>query len=246
MLMRQKPAVIDDICKTFHLSDSERTHLLTAGIGEGLLIMEDDHTEIKVISSPEEHRLITTNPDEMKKTTESKAKKIEKKKPKKKRKVEINVDENQRFFRKSKLNKHEVEYLLSKGYKISAHKSLASNKTEDFVLQPRHNESLNHLFTIFDICEYLEKKGIETQKFTTKKPDVTFTIGKKRYAIEVETGTVLEKAPNQLKEKVKTLNENYDEWFFIVTNRNKISSYRKFGDCVDLRYLKQRISKIPR
>ena len=253
MLMRQKPSVIDNICKTFHLSNSERTHLLTAGIGEGLLIMEDDHSEIKVISSPEEHKLITTNADEINKQKGQRVikkeiiKKINKKsKPKRKKKVEINVDENQRFFRKSKLNKHEVKYLLSKGYKISKHKSLASNKTEDFLLQPRHNESETHLFTIFDTCEYLEKKGIKTQKFATRKPDITFQTGKKKYAIEVETGKVLTFAKKQFMEKVNMLNNNYDEWFFVVTNRNKLKDYKKFGDSIDIRYLKHRISKIRR
>jgi hypothetical protein len=38
---------------------------LTAGIGEGILIMDDEHSEIKIIASPEEHVHITTNPDEL-------------------------------------------------------------------------------------------------------------------------------------------------------------------------------------
>jgi len=238
LLMRQKPAVIDNICKTFHLSDTERTHLLTANIGEGLLIMEDDHSEIKIISSPEEHNLITTNADEINEQV--------KEQPTKKGKdININVDENKRFFRKSELNKENINYLLSKSYKEAEYKSLVTNKKEKFLLQPRHNESLTHLFVVYDTAEYLEKKGYEVQKYTTKKPDIVFIINDKKYAIEVETGSMI----NQKKlfnEKLKLLNKDYDEWFFVVTDRNLTKKYQKFGKSVGLRYLKLAISKLPR
>ncbi|MFH0808695.1 MAG: DUF87 domain-containing protein [archaeon] len=236
VLMRQKPAVIDNICKTFHLSNSERTHILTAGIGEGILIMEDDHTELRVIASPEEHRLITTNADEInliKKETKVKSKD-----------VKISVDEDKRFFRKSELSADEVKFLLGKGYKIEKRKSMVSNKYEEFLLQPRHNETTTHLFTIFDICEYLEKKGIKTEKFVTKKPDIVFKVGRKKFAIEIETGAVLSKR-TRMKEKLEVLN-GYDEWFFVVTDRNKIKDYKEYGESVDLRYLKRRLSKVRR
>ncbi|MCK5321306.1 DUF87 domain-containing protein [Candidatus Pacearchaeota archaeon] len=235
VLMRQKPAVIDNICKTFHLSDSERTHVLTAGIGEGLLIMEDDHSEIKIISSPEEHKLITTNPDELNEINRKKSKR---------RDVKINVDENKRFFRKSELNKDDIKYLLGKGYKVENRKSLVTNKKEDFLLQPRHNETATHLFTVYDVAEYLEKNGIEVELYTTKKPDIVFELGGKKWAIEVETGAVLSKV-SRMGEKLEML-KNYDEWFFIVTDRNKIKDYKEYGESVDLRYLKQRLSEIRR
>ncbi|PIZ80561.1 hypothetical protein COY00_00845, partial [Candidatus Pacearchaeota archaeon CG_4_10_14_0_2_um_filter_35_33] len=65
LLMRQKPAVINNIQETFFLSASEKSFLLTAGVGEGILLMDDEHSEIKIIASPEEHKIITTNPDEI-------------------------------------------------------------------------------------------------------------------------------------------------------------------------------------
>ena len=37
LLMRQKPAVIEQVQETFHLSKPERDYLLTAGIGEGII-----------------------------------------------------------------------------------------------------------------------------------------------------------------------------------------------------------------
>jgi type IV secretory pathway VirB4 component len=237
MLMRQKPAVIDNICRTFHLSDNERTHILTANIGEGLLIMEDDHTEIKVIASPEEHKLITTNADELVKENNYFNS------PNKKRKdVKIKIDENKRFFRKKELSKDEVKFLLSKGYKISKQKSLLKNKEEDFLLLPRHNESITHLFCTYDISEYLESKGVEVKQYVTRKPDIVFNIGKNKYAIEVETGAGL-KVPSRMKEKLNGLSK-YDEWFFVLTNRKKIQEYRKFGKSIDLRYLQNKLDRL--
>lgn len=238
MLMKQKPAVIDNICKTFHLSNSERNHLLTAGIGEGLLIMEDDHSEIKVIASPEEHKLITTNADELNEN------KIQKKNFLSKD-ICINVDEDKRFFRRSKLNKEEIKYLFSKGYKEATFNSIVTNKKEIFLLQPRSNESLTHLFVVYDIAEYLEKKGFKVEKYATKKPDIVFEWKGKKWAIEVETGSMLNQK-KFFKEKLSLLNKNYDKWFFVVTDRNKVKSYKKFGESVDLRYLKQRLSQFLR
>ena len=232
VLMKQKPAVIDSICKTFHLSEGERRHLLTSNIGEGLLMMEDDHSELKVIASPAEHELITTNPDELK---------IIKKKKEPQKKVDIKVDPNKRFFHKKGLKKSEIKFLLDEGYQIKKYKSLVTDEMEEFLLQPRHNESLMHLFMTHNISEFLEKNGIETQLYTTKKPDIVFEINGKNYAIEIETGSVLRKV-SRMKEKLKVLNQ-YDKWFFVVTDPNRVKKYLKFGDAVSARYVKSRLNK---
>jgi len=233
ILMKQKPAVIDSICRTFHLSEGERRHLLTSNIGEGLLMMEDDHSELKVIASPAEHKLITTNPDELN---------LVKSKMKPQKKVDIGIDPNKRFFHKKGLKKDGIKFLLDEGYQIKKYKSLMTDKMEEFLLQPRHNESLTHLFMVHNISEFLEENGIETKLYTTKKPDIVFEIGGKKFAIEVETGTVLSKV-SRIKEKLKVLNE-YDRWFFVVTNKNKVENYKKYGDAVDKRYIKLRLNKL--
>jgi len=236
-LMRQKPSVIDNICKTFNLSDNERVHLLTAPIGEGLLIMEDDHSEMKVIASKKEHELITTNADELKTANDKN------KESKPKQNVTIKIDENKRFFHKKGLSKDEVKFLLNEGYQIKRFKSLVSNRMEPFLLKPRHNESYMHLFMTYNISEFLEKHGIKTELYTTKKPDIVFKVKGKTYAIEVETGTAFSKI-NNFEEKVNLLNNDYDNWFFVVTNKNKVKKYKKYGTAVDKRYVKLRLNKL--
>jgi conjugal transfer ATP-binding protein TraC len=234
LLLKQKPAVIEAIRKTFYLSEKERAHLLTANIGEGLLIMEDDHSEIKVIATPEEHKLITTNPNEVKSKVYPTGKG---------KNVSINIDLNRRFFRYSELSKEEIKFLIDDDYKIIKHKSLVSGKRETFLIKPRHKESETHIFATHDLSDYLISKGFKPKLYASKKPDIVFKKRGKLCALEIETGTVLEKAPNQLREKVEMLNKNYDSWFFVVTNRNKVSKYRKYGPTLDFKYIRRQIDK---
>ncbi len=285
ILLKQKPAVIDDIQKVFHLSSSERIALLTALLGEGILIIEDEHSNLKIIASKKEHDLITTNADEIlangKKPiervidtekivkedknpveevkeikileTESKIevkkpelkqkKKAQKKKKELAKRIDIKVDESQRFFRKKDLNENEVKYLLAKNYVISKQKSINSEKEEYYLLKPRFKESEKHFFVMHDIANYLNKNKINAQISLTKTADVIFILNNKRQAIEVETGAVLSNV-NHLKTKIELLNQGYDEWFFVVTNRNKVKNYSRFGKTIDLRYLKTNLDKI--
>jgi len=158
------------------------------------------------------------------------------------RNVNIKVDSNKRYFHKKNISKDEVEYLLKKGYHIKKYKNILNGKMENFLLQPRHNESFTHLFLTHNISEFLEKKKIETVLFVTKKPDIVFEINGKMFAIEIETGSIFSKI-SRMKEKLKVL-ENYDKWFFVVTDRNKVKKYKKYGDAVDKRYVKSKLDKL--
>ena len=158
------------------------------------------------------------------------------------RSVNIKVDSDKRYFHKKNITKHEAKYLLNDDYQIKKYKNLLNGKMEDFLLLPRHNESFTHLFLTKNISEFLEKNGIETELFVTKKPDIVFEIRGKRFAIEIETGSIFSKI-SRMKEKLKVL-ENYDKWFFVVTDRNKVKKYKKYGDAVDKRYVKSRLDKL--
>ena len=239
LLMRQKPAVIKSICDTFNLSYSEKQHLLTCSIGEGLLIMEDDHSKIKVIASDEEHKIITTNADEL-----NQDKKSDKTIKVKGRDVKIKIDSSKGIFKYKSLNADERKYLVDCGYKASKHKSIMSKKYETYMLRPNQNESPNHFFVIQYIKSFLEKKEIKVETFNTRKPDLIFKIKSKTYAIEVESGKKIKKDKKQIINKVKELNENYKNWFFVVLDRNVSKAYSELGETVDIRYVKIRLNKI--
>lgn len=65
LLLKQAPATIDSVKKTFNLTDAEKDFLLNANIGTGLFFAGKQHVAIQIISSNFEHKLITTNPEEL-------------------------------------------------------------------------------------------------------------------------------------------------------------------------------------
>lgn len=65
VLFKQSPASIDKIGELFYLSEGEKRLLLSAGIGQGLFFAGPAHVAIRVVASPLEHQLITTNPAEV-------------------------------------------------------------------------------------------------------------------------------------------------------------------------------------
>jgi type IV secretory pathway VirB4 component len=65
LLMKQAPATIDQLQKTFNLSDEEKYMLMETNIGEGLFFAGTKHVAIKVVPSYIEDRIITTNPEEV-------------------------------------------------------------------------------------------------------------------------------------------------------------------------------------
>lgn len=78
ILMKQSPAAIDKLTDVFYLTEGERHLLLAADVGEGIFFAGPNHVAIRVIASPDEHALVTTNPEELldmeKKAQEAEAK----------------------------------------------------------------------------------------------------------------------------------------------------------------------------
>jgi len=74
ILLKQHPSAIDRIAEVFYLSEGEKRLLLAADKGEGLFFAGANHVAIKVQASPDEHKLITTNPEEILQQREEKAK----------------------------------------------------------------------------------------------------------------------------------------------------------------------------
>lgn len=65
VLMKQNTSAIDNLAKVFFLSQGERHLLLTAEVGEALFFAGQNHVAMRVVASPEEHALITTDPREI-------------------------------------------------------------------------------------------------------------------------------------------------------------------------------------
>ncbi len=65
ILMKQSPATIDVVQKTFNLTEEEKYMLLESEIGEGIFFAGRKHVFMKAIASYIEDQLITTRPEEI-------------------------------------------------------------------------------------------------------------------------------------------------------------------------------------
>jgi len=73
LLMKQSPATIDVVQKTFNLTDEEKYLLLGAEVGEGIFFAGQKHVSIKVMASYTEDQIITTSPEEVLKIKKARA-----------------------------------------------------------------------------------------------------------------------------------------------------------------------------
>ena len=65
LLLKQAPASIDIIGKTFNLTEAEKNLLLEAGVGQGLFFAGLQHVAMQVVASFFENRIVTTKPQEL-------------------------------------------------------------------------------------------------------------------------------------------------------------------------------------
>lgn len=73
LLMKQSPASIDLVQEIFNLTDQEKYLLLETPVGEGIFFAGQKHVAIAIRASYTEDQIITTNPEEVTKIREAKA-----------------------------------------------------------------------------------------------------------------------------------------------------------------------------
>ncbi|MFH0789988.1 MAG: ATP-binding protein [Pseudomonadota bacterium] len=71
-LLKQSPAAIDVVQKSFNLTEEEKYLLLEAEVGEGIFFAGQKHVAIKVMASYAEDQIITTSPEEVLKIRQAK------------------------------------------------------------------------------------------------------------------------------------------------------------------------------
>ncbi len=65
ILLKQAPSSIDLLADVFNLSEGEQRLLLSEGVGQGLFFAGNTHVAMRVVASPQEHDLVTSNPAEL-------------------------------------------------------------------------------------------------------------------------------------------------------------------------------------
>ncbi len=122
-----------------------------------------------------------------------------------------------------------------------------NGKEESYYFKPFFHETARHGILVFEIAEYLKHYTKKIKQYLSVKPDIVFDINGKEWAVEIETGIILKKNKNQLLDKVESLKENYGRrWFFVITDRNLLKSYKRYGKTFTKRNIVGKIDKIMR
>jgi len=229
-LTRQEPATIEELSEKFHLNHEEQNFLLTAMPGEGLLFAMNDHIPLRVVPSPKEYDLITTNPDEIREREE----KLKGMETKEEENTEAYKQEKKYYLMKD-LNKDQIEFLKDNGFTEARLCGLENSSKWYMVKKPESSESVEHAFMVEVIADEIRKTATDVNTFSSLGPDITFSIPQKQdpdvydwYAIEVETGKQL-KTPGDLNRKTgkNNISRHFKQWWFVVTNKNHKKDYQK-------------------
>ena len=203
LLLRQKPAVINNIVRTFHLSQLEKDYLLTATQGRGILIMDNDHQELEVVASPKEDEIITTNADQIIQVKEEKKEKLD---------VNITINLNRGLYFGSHINNEEKNYLGNNGYVVRNFVPIGKTRYEEVWIKENKVESLEHTFLVENIKQVIISY-VRSVKVNVVK-DVDLLVEDKQgneIAIEVETGKGFKKHKKRILEKFRVVCSQYEK-----------------------------------
>ena len=212
LLLRQKPAVIDSVVRTFNLSQMEKEYLLTATQGKGILILDNEHQELEVIASPKEHKIITTNPNEEIKEKEYKDDRIE---------IKIDLDLDKGLFYGKSLDIEQKNDLRNHNYDIGNFVPIGKTRQEECWVKKNGIESLSHTFLVQNIKQEIEKYTTEIEINISEKPDILFKNKKgETIALEIETGEGYKKHKKRLEEKFDMAKRKYKNNLYIILTDN--------------------------
>ncbi|MEI7961237.1 MAG: DUF87 domain-containing protein [archaeon] len=243
-LSRQEPATIQELAEKFHLNNDEQNYLLTAMPGEGLLFAMNDHIPLRVIPSPQEYELITTNPDEIRKREE----KLKELGAKEKENLEPYKADKAYYLQKD-LTEQQVDFLKKQGFEETRLCGLDNSSRPYLVKKPNSSESIEHYFMVETIADYARQFTDTVKTNQSTEPDIVFEIEKngekQRYAIEVETGV---QTLTRLDLQAKVIKNNSDktlkEWWFVVTDKDASTEYDKLHKTLRRTEIKQAISNL--
>jgi len=160
-------------------------------------------------------------------------------------KKKLNIWENE-VFEKNKLTKKQIEILLEGEYKQINEYCVVEKKMISVLVRKISNHSRTHVFLVWSIKKILKNIGGITniREHYTKDADITFKFNNRYHALEIETGSLIGKK-KQSEEKVNYLNNKYNKrWMFIVSNRNLVSKYKKFGLTTQRKDLEKSLQKL--
>jgi len=158
---------------------------------------------------------------------------------------QLRADETN-VFKTEKLSKKQIKALEKNGFEQKTEYSVFEKKYIRVLVNHKLNHSRTHAFLVWDAKRLLESfEGIRNiQEHLVVEADITFNFNNKKYALEIETGTLLGKK-QQTQEKVADLNKKYPKrWMFIVSNKNLLPKYQKLGFTTQRKWVLENLKKL--
>ncbi|MFH1054972.1 MAG: ATP-binding protein [Candidatus Altiarchaeota archaeon] len=221
LLLKQDTSVLDQIVDRFHLNQAETRFLKISTMGRALLIAENMRVPIYIHASGEEHRIITTKPDDLlgrEEITRPQGDDLVKE-----------FDINKPVHRKEELTDEQITALDQRGFEELRIKNLSGN-AELYIVHNETDETDEHFVLQYILLDEIKKYTTKGILHHTRLPDITFeTRSGKMVAIEVEADVGLKKSLDNMQEKLPVM-QKYDEYLFVVTNPTLKRDYAsKFG-----------------
>jgi adenylate kinase family enzyme len=239
VLMKQSTSNIDLISNVLKLNRNEKDFLIKCSKGHGLIIKEDGRHKFFAKPSPKIHQMITTDPEEV-----NRIKSAEKEKPEKKKETKI-FDIYEGFYLKSELTEDQCKILENEGYAEVPFNPFGPGKGPGHYVKTRFNESPVHCFFCRIIEAEIKKYTPHVVLYATQNPDVVLVMNDERkICFEVETGTMEETQKKLTKEKYNKIAQKYDDYYILVTNRDRKKDFEKYGKVILRTEIKDKIKQL--
>ena len=139
---------------------------------------------------------------------------------------EEKIDLNQRIHKEKDLEIEQRKILVQNGYIRSMQWGVKNpKKGAMYYVRPRHNESAEHYFLTMLAADGAWAIGATNVRTPNSRgPDVLFDIHGRTWAIEIETGSVKKKKPEEFQKKYKLLNDDYGTSWFTLLSRSSLQN----------------------
>ena len=223
ILLKQDTTVIDAISEKFKLNEAETRFLRIATVGSALLIAENLRVPIHIQSSPDEHKILTTKPDELIAMTKRSGPGIS-------REMKPELDITDVVQNKTKLTNEQIDSLEDIGFTEARVESFEGT-SELFIIKNETDDTDEHFVTQHLLQEEVKKYTEKVLIHYTKLPDVTFeTADGKLVAIEVIADVSLKANIEAMEAKLPIL-KKYNDYFYVVKDP-ALRKYESFGEVI--------------
>ncbi len=233
LLLKQDSTVINTILEKFHLNEAEAEFVRRSGVGSALLIAENSRIPIYIQASPEEHRIITTKPDEMTDLVR------EPTSPEFDREVSVKFDISRAYHRASDLSYEGIQTLLKVGFHEFKVETL-EGVHEVFIIKNETNESDEYFIFQQLIRDEIKKYTDRVLLHYTTLPSITFeTPNGEIIAVEIVIDPDIATCLDRMESKIKIL-ERYSSHIFVIDNP-ELKKHDEFGEMVTKNNISTRI-----